>query len=659
MRSAGREVVALAALCAAMVTVLDAALLELQRGFFRGGFLAVDVATAWADRLVFAAGSLAIDVVWTAAGVLLAVAIAARLRWGQAARRLLAVGLGAGPLALASLVQYQILARLGDAFDVGLMFDLVGRRVGEFVAVSAAQLVAPTLVALVGLLVAVVTLRWVSARFPGDVRAGPSRRAIALWCVYALVATAGSTWLRVASDVQDNGLRRKPAGQALGTIVTVLSDVDRDGYGLLSRPPDPAPFDARVYPYAIDVPGNGIDENGIGGDLPIAPVGPVAASPDVVFAQRPPVVIVMLETFRADLLGAVEGGTRVTPVLDDLAARGASARQAYSHNGYTVQSRYHLFTGALVARDGAGTLLDDFRRNGYDTAFFSAQDESFGGAAYDVGAAQATRFYDARQDRDRRYTTFTTAGSLGVASSVVLERIGEYLAARDAATPLFLYVNFYDTHYPYWHEGLAPLVSDARVPQAEIVEARAGDVRRMYRNAAANVDRAVGALLQRVRAHVGREPVVIVLADHGESLFDDGFLGHGYVLDEAQTRIPVIAAGLPMRFCEPVGQSDIRGALLEALARPASTERPSVEDCGPREVFQYLGTIDRARQIAWRGATRRLTFDARAARVTLDDGAWQAPSALAGPARADWLALVHTWERLRLDPSPASETSEP
>ncbi|BCS33187.1 hypothetical protein TBR22_A24140 [Luteitalea sp. TBR-22] len=653
-RPGAREAVWLTATGAVLASGVDGVLLELQRGFFSGGFLARDVATTWADRACFLVGSLAVDATCAGFGVGLALWLAGRMRWGALARRLLAVGLAAGPLVLASLVQYQILARLGDAFDIGLMFDLVGRKPSELLAVSSAQLLLPValgiaLVAGCGLLLRVLNRRW-----PGGVLAAPGWQLLvgALACGVLLVA--GSTWLRVSSDVQDNGLRRKPAGQVVGTLVTWASDVDRDGHGLLARPADPAPFDARIYPYAIDIPGNGIDEDGIGGDLPVMARAGSTSPPAVTFTRTPPVLVVFLETFRADLLGAREGAREVTPVLNALAAAGASTVQAFSHNGYTVQSRYHLFTGALAGRVPDGTLLDDFARRGYDTAYFSAQDESFGGRAYDIGASRATHFYDARQDKARRYTRFATAGSLGVSTEVVLERVTTYLGTRARTRPLFLYVNFYDTHYPYWHDGLRPLLSDVRVAQGDIVDARADDVRRMYRNTAANVDAAIGRLRDLVRVHAGEEPAIVVLADHGESLFEDGYLGHGYVLNDQQTRIPLIVSGLALAACEPVGQADLRGAILEALAAaPASAVRPAFRACPGHAVFQYLGTIGRPRQIGFARAGGRIVYDIREQQVRRDEGAWTRVDALTGEARAEWLALVQYWERLRVAGVPA------
>jgi hypothetical protein len=59
--------------------------------------------------------------------------------------------------------------------------------------------------------------------------------------------------------------------------------------------------------------------------------------------------------------------------------------------------------------------------------------------------------FDARSAAAERYSSFSTAGSLAVPYTVVLNRVQAFLAHRDARRPLFLYVNFHDTHFPYHH----------------------------------------------------------------------------------------------------------------------------------------------------------------------------------------------------------------
>jgi hypothetical protein len=648
MKTLDRESVGLTAACALVVTGVDAVLLELKRDYFTGGFLSEDSATAWSDRLAFLAGSVATDAALVVVGVACALLLAGRLQLGTAARWFLALSMGAGPLLVASAVEYQIVAQLGDAFDFHLMFDLVGGRPSEILAVAADYLWAPAF-ALAAVIVAIGVGTVLLQRWPGGRQRRPLLGAL-VWQV-AVVAMAGlavMTTLRVWSDVLDNGLRRKPSGQALGALVAVASDVDRDGYGMLSRPPDGAPFDAHVYPYAIDIPGNGVDENGVAGDLPS---GDLYTEPDGMppaFTWTPDVVLIVLETFRADLVGQRVDGKEVTPVLNRLASEGGSAAHAYSHNGYTVQSKHHLFTGSLAALR-QGTLVDDFKANGYEVALFSAQDDSFGGPAYDVGTTRADVFYDARQDRSRRFTTFATAGSLGVSSDVLLERIDAHLAQRKVSRPLFLYANIYDAHFPYHHDGLATLIPSRPLAPGDIVPANVAALRAMYANTAANVDRAVGGLIDSVTRHRGAAPAVVVLADHGESLFDEGFLGHGYAINDVQTRIPLVVRGFPMELCEPVGQSDIREAMREALVRGEGDRRPTFRECGAEHrVFQYLGTIDRPRQIAFTSAGGRVIWDFRRYRARIGDGAWQRERDLS-PADVEAVhALVHYWERLRL-----------
>jgi hypothetical protein len=639
--------------CAAMVaTVADAALLQRDRSYFTGGFLAVDTVQTASQAAGFVFGSLVAD-----AGMLGLVAavvlwLGDRLRLSPRLAVVCAVGAALVPVAVTDFTEYQLATYLGDAFDLRLMFDLAGRDAREFIAVGWAQLLwivlaAAVMVAVAAWLFAVVFRR---ARVP---QAHVTRVGWVAACappvVLLLCAMTVTTAIRRGSDVLDNGLRRKPTGQWLGAIVEQLSDVDRDGYGLLGRPPDPALFDGRVRPYALDRPGDGVDADGVAGDLP-AGAAPYQEGPGAppVFARRPDVVLVVLESFRADAVGAQLHGRAVTPVIDDLARRGVSSQAAYSHNGYTVQARHHIFSGSVADVRGGTTLIDDFNANGYETAYFSGQDESFGGTAYDVGFKRAHVAYDARDDRDRRYSTFSTAGSLAVPNAVLLERVTSFLAGRDGTKPLFLYVNFHDTHFPYHHRGIDPLINATPLPQADISPDRRDALRATYLNTAANVDRAIGRLLQAVRQHRQQDPAVVIVADHGESLFDEGFLGHGYALNDAQTRIPLVIANLDVTLTEPVGQSDLRDALREALVRSGGGTAPSIRRDPARHVFQYLGTIARPAEIAFTTLDGRFRYDFRDSRAQADMGNWVRPDSL-GPSDANrWRELVTTWERMMI-----------
>jgi hypothetical protein len=645
------EWVRLTGLAAAVVTAVDAALLERSKGFFTGGFLAVDHLRSIPEALLFLGASILADGAIVGGLVGLGLWFARFVRLNRAARTVAILTFALAPLMIANFVSYQLHLYLGDAFDLGLMFDLTGRRPEEFFAVASSHIGAFLALIAVGA-VGALGLVWAVNRYAPGARSSTRLRGrrVWLWPMGLFVAGLCSTaLLRAGTDVMENGLRRKPSGKFLGAIAEYASDVDRDGYGVISRLKDPDPFNAAIFPYAVEIPGNGVDENGMGGDLPAdaaayqEPQG-VASG----WTHTPDVVMIVLESFRADVLGATFEGRTVSPVLNELAASGISADLAFSHNGYTAQSRHHLLAGSLAGLRQRTSLIDDFKANGYEVAYFSGQDESYGGPEFAVGFNRADVKYDARVEPNRRYSTFSTAGSLAVPENVVREKVDAFLASRRSTKPLLLYVNFHDTHFPYHHDGIEPIVSSAAIERGDIGPSRREELQATYLNTAANVDRAVGALLASARAAL-RSPAVIVTADHGESLYDEGFLGHGYALNDVQTRIPFIVSGLPLTLTEPFGQSELRDSLWAALsATPAAVTAPVLSRDESKRVFQYLGTIRRPRQIGFLTTHGRAIYDFPSRRVSLAGGDWQDPGGLTGDAQTEFLDLVHFWERMVL-----------
>ncbi|MEO7275220.1 MAG: sulfatase-like hydrolase/transferase, partial [Vicinamibacterales bacterium] len=562
---------------AAATTIVESALIERRFGLFRGGFLAPEHLETAGQRVTFLLLSGLADLV--VVGVLAGITLWLANRWGLAPvpRRVLALAAGVAPLALADLVSYELLSYVGGAFDLSLMWDLVGRQPREFLAIGAAHLAEPLwlIATAVALMAALVWLlqRWCPGTAAAPRRRGPTVMTLGLLLLLGSVAvTAGAT----LSEPVAAGLRRKPSARAMAIVVNRLSDVDRDGYGVGARPADARPFDAKVHPYAVDLPGNGVDEDGIGGDLPVAEAAYTeGATTAPAWAWKPDVVFVLLESVRADVIETMIDGRPVTPTLRGLAAAGGAAPLAFSHNGFTYQSRYHLFSGSLAGVRGGRTLIDDFKGNGYRVGYFSGQDDSFGGPELAVGFDRADAFFDARSAPGRRYTQYATPGSLAVPAAVVLEQASGFVAAADRAVPMFLYVNFHDTHYPYHYRAIRPLISRAVLEPGEIGPARGAALRDMYMNTVANVDQAIGTLIAEVTRVRGRAPTVIVTSDHGESLFDEGFLGHGYALNDAQTRVPFVTQGLPLQLPQPFGQVDVRQAIWNALAAaPPVSVRP-------------------------------------------------------------------------------------
>ncbi len=328
---------------AALMTALDAALLQVKRSFFTGGFLAADHLRSGTEAVLFLFLSFAGDAAVIGALTFVGFAVARLLRLRTRASVLLAAAVPLFILVVADIIAYRLLAHLGDAFDLGLMFDLTGKSAAEVFAVSAAQVAGPALGIVAAAMAIGLTVFAVNRRDRrADIALAPHRlppmgvRA----AVLLLIGLALTTTARLTSAELDNGLRRKPTTKALGVIVETLTDVDRDGYGIVRAPADPAPFDKRIYPYAVDVPGNGIDEDGIAGDVPLAvaafPETPVISTP---WQHRPDVVLVVLESFRADVVGRTRDGRAVTPTLDAIAATGHAQSKRRFRTTDTRRSR--------------------------------------------------------------------------------------------------------------------------------------------------------------------------------------------------------------------------------------------------------------------------------------------------------------------------------
>jgi hypothetical protein len=409
-----------------------------------------------------------------------------------------------------------------------------------------------------------------------------------------------------------------------------------DGYGLAERPLDQAPFDASRHPFALDVPGNGIDENGLAGDHPPDFQPPEDAFVErPVLARRPHVLLVFLEGVRADVIGRRLGEREITPFLNRLAVEGASSAHAYANSPYTARSRGQLLGGRLAPFPGQSTLLDDFRANGYAVAWFSGQDESFGAReSAMLGLERLDVHYDARDDTEHNVSLFRTSGSLAVSWKRVNARVEEYLARHDGAQPVFLYVNYGDTHFPYDHRELDDILGLARLPRAKIQPEDANGVFATYANAAANVDRAIEALVGALRAHTpGAEVAVIVTSDHGEALFESGVLGHGLALDATQTGVPFIVNGLGGDWPEPLGLSDVRAALQHALATKDGPARARFLPVPGRAILQYMAVPEHPRLLALRRLDSALVYDTTR---SADD------------AEPDFRTLIWWWEAVQL-----------
>ncbi len=273
---------------------------------------------------------------------------------------------------------------------------------------------------------------------------------------------------------------------------------------------------------------------------------------------RPDVLVVTVDTARFDHFSYTGLSPVETPAIDRLAAEGTAFLQAVAPTPVTLPSHASLWTGQLPIRHGvrnngsfrlpddAVTLAELLRAEGYDTAAFVAA------AVLDsrYGLDQGFEHYDDRigsPDRDSQTRIAARRGEIVVRAALDwLDGIGD----RDSMA----WVHLYDPHYPY------------DPPQPELSRYFPN----RYHGEIAYVDRVVGTLLDGYRSRGRYDDALIVLtADHGESLGEHGERTHGVFIYDATIRIPLLVRapglGVGRRIESQVQLIDLAPTLLDLL----------------------------------------------------------------------------------------------
>jgi arylsulfatase A-like enzyme/Tfp pilus assembly protein PilF len=234
------------------------------------------------------------------------------------------------------------------------------------------------------------------------------------------------------------------------------------------------------------------------------------AKPEPVVTQRPSILLVTLDTTRADAIGAA------TPEINALAARGLRFTQAYATAPQTLPSHASMLTGLYPAGHGVREnarrlgeqhplLAERLRAAGYRTgAFVSAFP-----VARRFGLARGFDIYDdeldpGREERSARATT---------------DRAVAWLREQ-AGQPVFLWVHYFEPHYPYE----PPEEFRARYPNDP------------YRGEVAAMDQQLG------RLSGAFDGAIVVVGDHGESLGEHGEAQHGNLLYQGAMHVPLLLA---------------------------------------------------------------------------------------------------------------------
>jgi choline-sulfatase len=312
-------------------------------------------------------------------------------------------------------------------------------------------------------------------------------------------------------------------------------------------------------------------------ETPAAPAGPRGAVRDV--------VLVTIDTLRADAVGFGGNARGTTPNLDRFAAEGRVFPYAHAHNVLTLPSHTNILTGLYPyqhgVRDNSGFRLD----KRFETAATRLSSRGFAAAAFVAafpldGRYGLTRGFD---PYDELYHHVDEPREFEIPQSRADEVVTSALAwyRSKEGTPRFLWVHLYDPHAPYD----PPEDFRKRFPDDP------------YLGEVAYTDSALVPLLEALRA-TSPPPLLIVTGDHGEARGDHKELTHGLFAYEATLHIPLFlwcpGLVLPGRDERSARHVDILPTVLWAVGAPDDAGLPGrpllVPATEPQEsYFESLG----------------------------------------------------------------------
>lgn len=275
------------------------------------------------------------------------------------------------------------------------------------------------------------------------------------------------------------------------------------------------------------------------------------------------VVLITLDTLRADHVGTYGASGVRTPHLDRLASQGVVFDQVMTTAPLTLPAHSSIMTGQFPPRHGV-------RDNG---GFFLDQEqvtlaEILSGRGYQTGATVGAFVLDSKWGLDQGFASYqddfdlTNVKAMSLASvnrpgNEVVDLALKWLDGV-ADQQFFAWLHLYDPHAPY--------IS----PEPYRSEYRGHP----YRGAIAFTDAQVGRVFDYLDARgLADNTIVIVTADHGEGLGEHGEETHGFFVYESAMRVPLIirapGRGLtPRRVAQPVRTVDIMPTVLDLLGAP-------------------------------------------------------------------------------------------
>ena len=314
-------------------------------------------------------------------------------------------------------------------------------------------------------------------------------------------------------------------------------------------------------------------------------------------AARPNVLVISIDSLRADHLGTYGYGRDTSPTIDALARAGSVFEHAASQAPWTLPAHASLLT-SLHERTHQASDVDRRLDPARPTLASVLRAAGYATRAIVSGAFLQARFGldSGFEVYDDRLAKVGNRKSHEVVTSDWVNR-GALELLDGAHEPFFLFVHYWDVHYDYlppapYDTKFAPdyhgTLTSARFMENDAIRAGmdpddVAHLEALYDGEIAWVDAHVGALLAELtRRGLDQRTIVVLTADHGDEFFEHGEKGHMHSLYEELLHVPLVvrAPGLPAggRVAQRVGLIDVMPTVLElaGVAAPAGLEGHSL-----------------------------------------------------------------------------------
>ena len=299
-------------------------------------------------------------------------------------------------------------------------------------------------------------------------------------------------------------------------------------------------------------------------------------------AGRPNILLISLDTVRADHLSCYGYGKQTSPAIDRFAAKSIRFAQCRAQAPWTLPSHMSLFTSMLPSANGVDnlnkilppetkTLAQLLQDAGYQTA-----------ALVNNGQMRAHWGFDRGFGKWQEFEVDTPEGNCEQITAAALD----WLRDLKTGEPYFLFLHYYDAHDPYeaaepfrrrfgvelTGEQCRELAFAHRFPDEKLTSVQSKhQLIAAYDAEIAWLDHELGRLL----AQVSKNTIVVIFSDHGEAFKEHGWMLHGATLYEEEVRVPLVVRmpGVPPAVVDtPVMLLDVAPTILAATGVTAPAQ---------------------------------------------------------------------------------------